>query len=68
MKDMLKHLEHLRVEIAECELVRDLATDSGKRDLFNRLAEHHRVLASELEKAIASAPIASATPVIDPKA
>ena len=54
MKDMVRHLEKLRVEIAECELVRDLATDPKKRDLFNRLAEHYKVLAAELEKAIAA--------------
>ncbi|WP_063685989.1 hypothetical protein [Bradyrhizobium stylosanthis] len=52
MKDMQEHLEKLRVQIAECEIVRDLATDPKKRELFARLAEHHRVLAGELEKAI----------------
>jgi hypothetical protein len=33
--------------------ISDAATDKEKRDLFARLAEHHRVLASELERAIA---------------
>jgi hypothetical protein len=28
-------------------------TDKAKQDLFARLAEHHRVLAAEVEKAIA---------------
>ena len=54
MKDMLAHLEKLQVQIAECELIRDLATDSVKRELFNRLAEHYKVLAGEVERAIAA--------------
>jgi hypothetical protein len=28
------------VQIAECETIRDLATDRKKRKLFTRLAEH----------------------------
>jgi len=52
MKDMQEHLEKLRVQIVECEMIRDLATDPKKRDLFARLAEHHKVLAAEVEKAI----------------
>lgn len=52
MRDMHKHLEKLRVQIAECEMIRDLASDPGKRELFRRLAEHHKVLAMEIEKAI----------------
>ncbi|WP_439404879.1 hypothetical protein ACNJX9_25970 [Bradyrhizobium sp. DASA03076] len=59
MKDMLNHLERLRVQISECEMIRDLATDANKRDLFARLAEHHKVLADELEKAIAAAQLES---------
>jgi hypothetical protein len=55
MKDMREHLEKLQVQIAECEMIRDLATDPKKRDLFARLAEHHRMLAGEIEKAIAQA-------------
>ena len=49
---MSEHLEKLRVQISECEMIRDLATDLKKRELFGRLAEHHKVLAAELEKAI----------------
>jgi len=55
MRDIRAHLEKLRVQISECELIRDLATDKKKRELFNRLAEHFRVLAAELERAIADA-------------
>ena len=60
MKDMQEHLEKLRVQIAECEMIRDLATDPKKRDLFARLAEHHKVLAGELERAIGAASHADA--------
>jgi hypothetical protein len=52
MKDMQEHLEKLHIQIAECEIIRDLATDLRKRELFSRLAEHFKVLAEELEKAI----------------
>ena len=52
MKDMQAHLEKLRVQVAECEMIRDLATDRKKRELFARLAEHHRTLAYEIERAI----------------
>jgi len=52
MRDMKAHLEKLQVQIAECEIIRDLATDHTKRELFGRLAEHYRVLAAEVEKAI----------------
>ena len=53
MEDVRKYLEKLRVQIAECEMIRDLATDPKKRDLFGRLAEHHKVLVQEIESAIA---------------
>jgi hypothetical protein len=55
MQDMLAHLERLRAQVAECELIRDLATDTAKRELFTRLADHHRTLAQEIERAIANA-------------
>jgi hypothetical protein len=52
MQDMRDHLEKLRRQVAECELVRDLATDKAKRELFDKLAERHRVLAEHLALAI----------------
>lgn len=55
MQDMLTHLEKLRADAAECALIRDLATDPGKRELFTKLAEHLATLAAEVEKAIATA-------------
>ncbi len=53
MQDMKAHLEKLQLQIAECEIIRDLATDPRKRELFGKLAEHHRMLAAVVEKAIA---------------
>ena len=47
---MMVQLEKLRSEAAECALIRDLATDITKRELFSRLAAHYTesaVLASE---------------------
>jgi hypothetical protein len=52
MHDMLAQLEKLRSDAAECELIRNLATDRKKRELFDRLAVHLSVLASEVERAI----------------
>jgi hypothetical protein len=53
MKDMQAQLEKLRTDAAECALIRDLATDPKKRQLFTRLADHLTVLATEVERAIA---------------
>ena len=55
MKDMQAHLEKLQRGAAECALIRDLATDKAKRELFARLAEHYKVLAAEVERTIAKA-------------
>jgi hypothetical protein len=52
MKDMRAHLEKLRADAAECQLISDLATYSLKRQLFAKLAEHHRTLALEVERAL----------------
>jgi uncharacterized protein YicC (UPF0701 family) len=52
MQDMLPHLEKLREQVAECEMIRDLATDKAKRELFAKLAEHYNVLAAEVRRAI----------------
>ena len=55
MQDMLTHLEKLRTDAAECALIRDLATDVRKRELFSKLAEHLSALAAEIESAVAAA-------------
>jgi hypothetical protein len=52
MKDMQAHLEKLRADAAECTLISDLATDVKKRELFARLADHLKILAAEVERAI----------------
>lgn len=52
MKDMQNHLEKLRAQASECQLICDLATDPEKRALFAKLADHFKALASEVEKAI----------------
>ncbi len=54
MLDMKVHLEKLRADAAECALIRDLATDPAKRELFTRLADHLGTLAGEIEAAIAA--------------
>ena len=54
MQDMKAHLEKLRADAAECALIRDLATDPDKRELFTRLAEHLTTLAREIETVIAA--------------
>ena len=54
MQDMRTHLEKLRRDAAECELISGLATEKAKRDLFARLAEHLSVLAAEVERAISA--------------
>jgi hypothetical protein len=40
MKDYLAQVEKLRKDAAECALIRDLATDKAKREMFDRLASH----------------------------
>jgi hypothetical protein len=46
-------LEKLRKDAAECAMIRDLATDPKKRELFAMLAGRMTVLASEIERVIA---------------
>jgi len=52
MKDYQAHLEKLRKDAAQCALVRDLATDKAKREMFDRLARHLDQLADEVERAM----------------
>lgn len=52
MQDYLVQLEKLRTDAAECALIRDLATDPAKRELFDRLANHLTVLADQVEMAM----------------
>lgn len=52
MKDMQAQLEKLRVEAEECELISKLATNKTKKELFAKLAAHHRTLADEVARTI----------------
>ena len=52
MEDMQKHRDVLLREAEECRLVSNLTGEAAKRELFAKLAEHHRTLAAELDKAI----------------
>lgn len=52
MKDYQAQLEKLRKDAAECAMIRDLATDPDKRELFDRLTSHLTVLADHVEKAM----------------
>ncbi|MGY3035897.1 hypothetical protein ACVIIV_005067 [Bradyrhizobium sp. USDA 4354] len=52
MKDYRAQIEKLRKEAAECALIRDLATDPAKREVFDRLASHLTVLADQVEMAM----------------
>jgi hypothetical protein len=54
LEDMQTHLEQLQTQVADCELIRDLTTDRAERDLFRKFSEHFRVLATEVERAIAA--------------
>ena len=54
MKDYQAQLEKLRRDAAECALIRDLATDSAKRELFDRLAVHLESLANHVEQEMLS--------------
>ena len=45
-------VEKLRKDAAECAVIRDLATDPSKRDMFDRLVSHLTVLADQVEQAM----------------
>ena len=52
MKDYQASLEKLRNDAAEAALIRDLATDPTKREMYNRLHEHFSRLGDEIEAAM----------------
>jgi hypothetical protein len=49
MRDFLTSVEKLRRDAAEAGLVRDLATDNVKRELYARIHDHLNRLADEVE-------------------
>ena len=52
VKDYQASIEKLRTDAAEAALVRDLATDRVKRDMYSRLHDHLNRLADEVERAM----------------
>jgi hypothetical protein len=54
MKDYQASIEKLRSEAAEAALIRDLATDPAKRDVYDNLHKHFNRLADEIEQAAKS--------------
>ena len=54
MKDYRASIEKLRTDAAEAALIRDLATDETKREMFDRLHQHLNRLADEVERAMNS--------------
>ena len=52
MKDYQPSIEKLRRDAAEAAMIRDLATDRTKREMFNRLHEHLNRLADEVDEAM----------------
>jgi hypothetical protein len=54
MKDYQAAVEKLRSDAAEAARIRDLATDSTKRGMFDRLRQHFLRLADEVEQAMKS--------------
>ncbi|MGC2083718.1 MAG: hypothetical protein WA702_10215 [Bradyrhizobium sp.] len=52
MKDNQASLEKLRKVATEAALIRDVATDTAKREIFNRLQDHLNRLADEVERAM----------------
>jgi hypothetical protein len=52
MKDYQASIEKLRKDAAEAALIRDLATNTTKRETFDRLHQHLTRLADEVEQAM----------------
>jgi hypothetical protein len=52
MQDMQAYLEKLSTDAVGCALISKRATDAQKKELFDRIADHLAMLASELERAI----------------
>jgi hypothetical protein len=55
VRDYQASIEKLRSDAAEAALIRDLATDPDKREMFDRLSQHLNRLANEVEEAMNSA-------------
>lgn len=53
MQDMQGKLEKLLTEAEDCDLIGRLATDAGKRELFQKLAADLRGMARDIQAMIA---------------
>jgi hypothetical protein len=56
VKDYRASIEKLRADAAEAALIRDLATDYVKRELYDRLCNHFNRLADEIEAVVKAQP------------
>ena len=56
MKDYRASIEKLRKDAAEAALIRDLATDKVKREVYDKLYKHFNGLADEVEQAMKASP------------
>jgi hypothetical protein len=54
VKDYLTSIEKLRTDAAEAALIRDLATEPAKREMYDNLHKHFNLLADEVERAVTS--------------
>ena len=54
MKDYQTSIEKLRRDAAEAAMIRDLATDPTKQQMFGKLSEHLNRLADEVEQVMKS--------------
>jgi hypothetical protein len=54
LKDYHASIEKLRKDAADAAIIRDLATDPAKREMYARLHEHLNRLADEVEQAMKS--------------
>ena len=50
MKDYQASLEKLRKDAAEAALIRDLATDPTKREMYSKLNEHSAASPTKLKR------------------
>jgi hypothetical protein len=57
MKDCQTSLEKLRKDAAEAAMIRDLATEKAKREIFGRLHDHLNRLADEVERVMAASKV-----------
>jgi hypothetical protein len=55
MQDYKSAIGKLRSDAAEAALIRDLATEPTKREMFDRLYDHLNRLADEVERAMQEA-------------